>query len=68
MENSGLSETAKSDDIEKLKEGLSELTRRHLDISTKEYRREMLVLFAEAGLDITGEELDMLLLLRQRTN
>ena len=68
MENSGLSETAKSDDIEKLKVGLSELTRRHLDISTKEYRREMLVLFAEAGLDITGEELDMLLLLRQRTN
>ena len=68
MEHSGLSETAKSDDIEKLKEGLSELTRRHLDISTKEYRREMLVLFAEAGLDITGEELDMLLLLRQRTN
>lgn len=33
-----------------------------------EYRRKLLQLFREKGLDINAEQLDMLLLLRQKTD
>ena len=51
----------------KLKEQLKKLSLCRNDISKTEYLSQMLSLFGKEGLDITLKELDMLLLLRNKT-
>ncbi len=51
----------------KLKEQLKKLSLCRNDISKTEYLSQMLSLFGQEGLDITLKELDMLLLLRNKT-
>ena len=41
---------------------------RYPTMQESEYRRKLLQLFREKGLDINAEQLDMLLLLRQKTD
>lgn len=56
------------DTNEKLKEELKNLALCRNDITRAEYLSRMLMLFGEEGLDITLKELDMLLLLRKKTD
>lgn len=56
------------DTNEKLKEELKKLALCRNDITKTEYLSGMLALFAKEGLDITLKELDMLLLLRNKTD
>ena len=51
----------------KLKEQLKKLSLCRNDISKTEYLSQMLSLFGQEDLDITLKELDMLLLLRNKT-
>lgn len=51
----------------KLKKQLKKLSLCRNDISKTEYLSQMLSLFGQEGLDITLKELDMLLLLRNKT-
>lgn len=51
----------------KLKEQLKKLSLCRNDMSKTEYLSQMLSLFGQEGLDITLKELDMLLLLRNKT-
>ena len=51
----------------KLKEELKNLALCRNDITRTEYLSKMLSLFGKEGLDITLKELDMLLLLRSKT-
>ena len=56
------------DTNEKLKEELKNLALCRNDITGTEYLSRMLSLFGKEGLDITLKELDMLLLLRNKTD
>ena len=51
-----------------LRQKLDALARQYTNLSEKEYRRELLLLFQENGLVIDSDQLDMLLLLRQKTD
>ena len=50
-----------------LRQKLNELAK-YPTMQESEYRRKLLQLFREKGLDINAEQLDMLLLLRQKTD
>lgn len=56
------------DTNEKLKEQLKNLALCRNDINKTEYLSRMLSLFSEEGISITLKELDMLLLLRNKTD
>lgn len=51
-----------------LRRKLDELAKQYKKLNKKEYRKKLLQLFREQGLDINAEQLDMLLLLRQKTD
>ena len=51
-----------------LRQKLDELAKQYADLSEKEYRRKLLLLFRENGLVIDSNQLDMLLLLRHKTD
>ena len=51
-----------------LRQKLNELAKQYTKISEREYRQKLLTLFQENGLDIDARQLDMLLLLRQKTD
>lgn len=65
-------ETAKfnweADTNAELRKKLNELAKQYPTMQEREYRKELLRLFREKGLDINAEQLDMLLLLRQKTD
>ena len=65
-------ETAKfnweADTNEELRRKLNELAKQYPTLREGEYREKLLSLFRERGLDINAEQLDMLLLLRQKTD
>ena len=65
-------ETAKfnweADTNTELRQKLNELAKQYPTMQESEYRRKLLQLFREKGLDINAEQLDMLLLLRQKTD
>lgn len=47
---------------------MDELAKQYTNLSEKEYRRELLLLFRENGPVIDSNQLDMLLLLRHKTD
>ena len=47
---------------------MDELAKQYTNMSEKEYRRELLLLFRENGPVIDSNQLDMLLLLRHKTD
>lgn len=51
-----------------LRQRLNELAKQYPTLREREYRERLLALFREQGLDINAEQLDMLLLLRQKTD
>ncbi len=51
-----------------LRKNLDELAKQYTNLSEKEYRRKLLLLFRENGLVIDSKQLDMLLLLRHKTD
>lgn len=57
-----------SDTNAELRQKLDELAKQYTQLSKKEYMNKLLMLFQEHGLDIDAEQLDMLLLLRQKTD
>ena len=65
-------ETAKfnweADTNAELRQKLNELAKQYPTLQESEYRRRLLELFRQQGLDINAEQLDMLLLLRQKTD
>lgn len=65
-------ETAKfnweADTNAELRKKLNELAKQYPTMQESEYRRKLLEIFREKGLDINAEQLDMLLLLRQKTD
>ncbi len=65
-------ETAKfnweADTNAELRKKLNELAKQYPTMQEREYRKQLLELFREMGLDINAEQLDMLLLLRQKTD
>ncbi len=65
-------ETAKfnweADTNAELRKKLNELAKQYPTMQEREYRKQLLELFREKGLDINAEQLDMLLLLRQKTD
>lgn len=56
------------DNSQRLNDGLLELTKRYGSLTEQEYIQEMLGLFREAGLDLTADELNTLLMLRMKTD
>lgn len=56
------------DTNEKLKTALKNLSLQHGEMSKKKYLTELLMLFNEEGFDLSLKELDMLLLLRKKTD
>ena len=56
------------DTNEELKKGLAALSEQIPYISEEEYRERMLALFRKSGLELNGKELEMLLLLRMKTD
>lgn len=56
------------DTNEKLKTALKNLSLRRGEMSKKNYLTELLALFNAEGFDLSLKELDMLLLLRQKTD
>lgn len=56
------------DTNEELKKGLASLSEQIPYISEEEYRERMLALFRKSGLELNGKELEMLLLLRMKTD
>ncbi len=56
------------DSNEKLKTELKNLSLRRSNMSKNQYLSDMLSLFNKAGFNISLQELDMLLLLRQKTD
>lgn len=56
------------DTNEKLKTALKNLSLRRSEMSKKSYLTELLALFNEEGFDLSLKELDMLLLLRKKTD
>ena len=67
-----VAETAKvnreADTHEELRRKLNELAKQYPTLREGEYREKLLLLFRERGLDLNAEQLDMLLLLRQKTD
>ena len=65
-------ETAKfnweADTNAELRKKLNELAKQYPTMQEREYRKQLLELFREKGLDINAKQLDMLLLLRQKTD
>ena len=65
-------ETAKfnweADTNAELRKKLNELAKQYPTMQEREYRKQLLELFREKGLDINAEQLDMPLLLRQKTD
>ncbi len=65
-------ETAKfnweADTNAELRKKLNELAKQYPTMQEREYRKQLLEIFREKGLDINAEQLDMLLLLRQKTD
>lgn len=57
-----------SDTNAELRQKLDELAKQYTMLNKKEYRKKLLLLFREQGLDIDAKQLDMLLLLRQKTD
>ena len=53
---------------EELRQKLNELAKQYPTLREGEYREKLLSLFRERGLDLNAEQLDMLLLLRQKTD
>ncbi len=51
-----------------LRKNLDELAKQYANLSEKEYRRKLLLSFRENGLVIDPSQLDMLLLLRHKTD
>ena len=51
-----------------LRQELDELAKQYTNLSEREYRRKLLLLFRENGLAIDSDQLDMLLLLRHKTD
>ena len=51
-----------------LRQRLDELAKQYTNLSEKAYRRKLLLLFRENGLVIDSDQLDMLLLLRHKTD
>lgn len=51
-----------------LRQKIDELVKEYTQLNKREYRKKLLVLFREQGLDIDMKQLDMLLLLRQKTD
>ena len=51
-----------------LRQKLYELAKQYTNLSEKEYRRKLLLLFRKNGLNIDSNQLDMLLLLRHKTD
>ncbi len=51
-----------------LRQKHDELAKQYSNLSEKEYRRELLLLFRENGLIIDSDQLDTLLLLRRKTD
>ena len=58
----------KLDTNAELRQKLDELAKQYKNLSEKEYRRKLLMLFRENGLVIDSNQLDMLLLLRHKTD
>lgn len=56
------------DSNEKLKTALKNLSLKRSGMSKKKYLSELLLLFNREGFDLSLKELDMLLLLRQKTD
>lgn len=56
------------DSNERLRTALKDLSLAQSEISKKKYLSELLRLFRQEGLDLSLKELDMLLLLRQKTD
>ena len=52
----------------RLRAGIDELDRHFTELTEKEYRTRMLALFAEEGIEMSLKELDMLLVLRMKTD
>ena len=57
-----------ADANEELRRKLNELAKQYPTLRESEYRETLLLLFRERGLDLNAEQLDMLLLLRQKTD
>ena len=57
-----------ADTNEELRRKLNELAKQYPTLRESEYREKLLLLFRERGLDLNAEQLDMLLLLRQKTD
>ena len=57
-----------ADTNEELRQKLNELAKQYPTLRESEYREKLLLLFRERGLDLNAEQLDMLLLLRQKTD
>ena len=57
-----------ADTNEELQQKLNELAKQYPTLRESEYREKLLLLFRERGLDLNAEQLDMLLLLRQKTD
>ena len=57
-----------ADTNEELRQKLNELAKQYPTLQESEYREKLLSLFRERGLDLNAEQLDMLLLLRQKTD
>lgn len=57
-----------ADTNEELRQKLNELAKQYPTLREGEYREKLLSLFRERGLDLNAEQLDMLLLLRQKTD
>ena len=56
------------DTNEELREGLAQLADQYPKITEKEYTAQMLALFRRAGLELSDEDLGMLLAMRQKTD
>lgn len=54
------------DTNEELREGLAKLTEQYPHMTEKEYTAQMLAMFQRAGLELSDEDLKMLLALRQK--
>ena len=51
-----------------LRQKLDELAKQYSNLSEKEYRRKLLLLFRKNGLIIDSDQLEMLLILRRKTD
>lgn len=52
----------------RLRDGMAELTKQYPVLSEKAYTEKLLALFSQAGLELTEEELHVLLAMRRETD